>query len=400
MMTDRALNALQPRDESYRVNDGSGQSIVIEITPSGSKLARLRYRWNGKQRQLALGNYPDVKLVEIRRRAGEARQLIEEGKDPGAVRRVEKERKKIGSLATFEAVASVWHEESKAELAEATLEKHNSFLTRDIYPIIGSTPIADIKPTDIVRVIDRIKARGAHDIAKRSFSLCRTIMGYAVAKGLADRNPAADLNSAHLLKGRPKTRHHAAPTEPAKLGEVLRAIDGFGGTLVVKAALQLAPLLAVRPGELRGAEWAEIDLEKGEWNIPAERMKLRLPHLVPLSPQAVAILRDLHNLTGHGKFAFPCERTGSNRSMSENAITAALRRLGFSKDEVTGHGLRASFRTIADEVLGERPDLLEFQLSHTVRDANGRAYNRTKFIEDRKALMIRWSDYCDQLKAA
>lgn len=267
-------------------------------------------------------------------------------------------------------------------------------LERDIFPWLGAKPIASITPPELLNTLRRIEARGALDTAYRAQQNCSQIFRYAVATGRTSRDPVPDLRGALPPV---KATHHAAITDPSAISGLLRAVDDYQGTFVVKCALQLAPLVFVRPGELRMAEWREIDLDKAEWNIPAERMKMRQPLLVPLSKQAVAILRELQPLTGKGCYVFPSLR-GHKKPMSNNAVLAALRRMGYSKDEMTGHGFRAMARTILDEVLGVRPNYIEHQLAHAVRDPNGRAYNRTAHLGERRKMMQQWADYLGELK--
>ena len=266
---------------------------------------------------------------------------------------------------------------------------------RDLFPKLGERPIADIKAPDLLVCLRKIEERGALETAHRALQNCGQVFRYAIATGRAERDLSADLRGAlPPVKG----SHHAAITEPKAIADLLRAMDSYRGALVTQCALRLAPHVFVRPGELRQAEWSEFDLDKGEWNIPAERMKLREAHLVPLSTQAIAILREIQGQTGDGRYVFPSARTGE-RPMSNNAILASLRRMGYAKDEMSGHGFRAMARTILDEVLGVRPDYIEHQLAHAVRDPNGRAYNRTAHLSERRKMMQLWSDYLDKLKA-
>ena len=268
-------------------------------------------------------------------------------------------------------------------------------LKRDVFPWLGNKPIGEIKPPDLLAILRRVEGRGALETAHRIRTICGQVLRYAVATGKAERDSAADLRGA-LPPVREK--HHAALIDPKEVADLLRAIDGFKGTFNVKCALKLAPMLFVRPGELRQMEWAEVDLENAQWNIPAEKMKMKQPHIVPLADQAVAILKDLQSLTGAGRYVFPCHRSPL-RPMSNNAVNAALRRMGYASDEMTGHGFRAMARTILDEVLQVRPDFIEHQLAHAVRDPNGRAYNRTAHLVERRKMMQIWADYLDGLKA-
>ena len=264
----------------------------------------------------------------------------------------------------------------------------------DIFPWIGSKPVAKLAAPDVLAVLRRIEARGAIETAHRARSDCGQVMRYAVATGRAQADVTRDLRGA-LSEVKPT--HHASITEPVRIGELLRAIEGFAGQFPTRCALKLAPLTFVRPGELRQAEWSEFDLDRAEWNIPASRMKMRQAHLVPLSSQAVAVLRELWPLTGTGRYLFPGARD-RKRPMSNVTINAALRRMGFDRDTMTGHGFRAMARTVLDEVLGFRPDYIEHQLAHAVRDPNGRAYNRTAHLPERRKMMQAWADYLDTLR--
>jgi integrase len=326
--------------------------------------------------------------------AGGTTELLADGIDPGAAKRDAKNAKLIAGEHTFEAVARRWLEKTKSERAATTQEKVQNWLAKDLFPGIGSLPISTIKPRDVLVAVQKIEARGANESAHRVKSLCGQVFRFAVATGLAERDVTADLKGALTSV---KANHFAAITEPHEVAKLLKAIHGYSGHPYAAAALKLAPLVFVRPGELRSAEWGEIDLDAAEWRIPGHKMKMRNDHIVPLATQAVAILRTVHLMTGHGKYVFPSIRTG-DRCMSENTINAALRGLGFGKDVMTGHGFRAMARTILDEVLEERVEYIEHQLAHTVKDANGRAYNRTAHLPARRLMMQRWANYLDQLR--
>jgi integrase len=295
---------------------------------------------------------------------------------------------------SFEVIAREWFAKQSATWTENHGSRIIQRLERDVFPWIGGRPIAEITAPDLLAVLRRIESRGAVETAHRAHQNCGQVFRYAIATGRAERDPSPDLKGALPPV---KQTHHAAITDPKAIGELLRAIDDYHGHFVTKCALRLAPLFFVRPGELRKAEWIEFDLDKAEWNIPAERMKMRTPHLVPLCDQALKILSELQPLTGQSRFVFPGART-NGRPMSDNAVLAALRRMGFAKDEMSGHGFRAMARTILDEVLQVRPDYIEHQLAHAVRDPNGRAYNRTAHLVERKKMMQLWADYLDGLK--
>ncbi len=392
-LTDAAVRKAKPQAKPYKMADGGG--MYLEVMPNGSKYWRMKYRYGGKEKRLAFGVYPDVPLIVARERREEARKLLANGGDPGMVKQAQKVAGMERAANSFEVIAREWF----AKQSHIWTENHGSRiiqrLERDIFPWIGGRPIAEITAPELLAVLRRIEARGAVETAHRAHQNCGQVFRYAIATGRAERDPSPDLKGALPPV---KQTHHAAITDPKKIGELLRAMDDYQGYFVTKCALRLAPLFFVRPGELRKAEWAEFDLNKAEWNIPAERMKMREPHLVPLSTQAVAILRELHPLTGHGRFIFPGART-NGRPMSDNAVLAALRRMGFAKDEMSGHGFRAMARTILNEVLQVRPDFIEHQLAHAVRDPNGRAYNRTAHLAERRKMMQQWADYLDKLKA-
>lgn len=383
----------KPRDRDYKLMDGLG--LYLLVTVSGGKLWRLDYRFGDKRKVLALGSYPSIGLADARQRREDARKLLANGVDPSEIKKAQKLSVRGETAESFEVVAREWHKKFSATWSSTHAKTTIERLQRDVFPLVGSGAIGEIRPPEILALLRRIESRGALETAHRVRTICGQVFRYAVATGRAERDPSADLKGALPPY---KKSHLAAITEPAKVAELLRAIDGFQGSFVVKSALRLSPLFFVRPGELRQAEWAEIDFESAVWNIPAERMKMKLPHLVPLSEQALAILRELHPLTSCSKYLFPCHRSNA-RPMSNNAINAALRRMGFGKDEMTGHGFRAMARTILDEVLQIRPDFIEHQLAHAVRDPNGRAYNRTAHLTERRKMMQVWADYLGGLKA-
>lgn len=376
-----------------KLTDGGGMYLLVTAT---AKCWRMNYRFDGKQKTLSLGIYPAVSLAKARKRRDEARELLAEDPpiDPGKEKRDNKQAKAIAAAQTFEAVARQWLKKSASERANSTQEKVTNWLEHDIFPYIGNKPISTVGPRDVLAAVQVMETRGAIDSAHRVKQVCGQVFRYAVASGMAERDVTADLKGA--LSAVPKA-NYAAITEPKQVGGLLRAIFDYNGLPAAVAALKLSPLLFVRPGELRGAEWAEIDLDAAEWRIPGSKMKMKLDHLVPLSAQAVAILRDLHPMTGHGKYVFPSIRTDA-RCMSENTVNAALRGMGYPKEVMTGHGFRAMARTIMDEVLGERVDLIEHQLAHAVKDVNGRAYNRTAHLPARREMMQRWANYLDKLR--
>lgn len=376
-----------------RYADGGGMYLRVK---AAGKYWRLDYRINGKAQTLSLGVYPEVSLAKARSRREQARERLADGINPSIARREEKQAKAVASANTFEAVARDWLSKTANKRAAVTQDKVRGWLQKDVFPFIGGTPVADLKAKDVLdKVARRMEARGIHESAHRIVQICGQVCRYAVATGLMDRDVTADLRGA--LVSVDKT-HYAAITEPKAAGQLIRAIRGYAGHPTTAAALQLSPLVFLRPGELRAAEWSEIDLEAAEWRIPGPKMKMKIEHLVPLSLQAVDILKRIQPLTGHGRYVFPSIRTGE-RCMSENTVNAALRSMGYGSDVMTAHGFRATARTIMDEVLGERPDLIEHQLAHSVKDPNGRAYNRTAHLPARREMMQRWADYLDKLAA-
>lgn len=370
--------------------DGGGMYLLVK---ESGKYWRMDYRYIDKRKTLALGVYPAVSLAQARKRRDEARKLLADGIDPGQAKRDDKQTKAVAAGHTFEAVARQWLGKIAASRSVSTQDKVTAWLEHDVFPFIGNMAISTIKPRDVLATVQKVEARGAIDSAHRIKQVCGQIFRFAVAMDLIERDVTADLRGA--LSAVPKA-NYAAITEPKQAGALMRAIFDYHGHPSAVAALKLAPLLFVRPGELRAAEWTEIDLDAAEWRIPGTKMKMKVEHLVPLSAQAVEILRGLHKLTGEGKFVFPSLR--SKACMSENTINAALRGMGYSKEMMTGHGFRAMARTIMDEVLGERVDLIEHQLAHAVKDVNGRAYNRTAHLPARREMMQRWADYLDKLR--
>lgn len=391
-LTDAAIRTAKPQNKPYKLADGEG--MYLEVAPAGGKWWRLKYRIDGKEKRLSLGTYPDTGLKEAREKRADARKQLAAGIDPGAHRKATKAARVAEHTNTFGTVAREWYAKKAPTWEAITARKELSRMEKDLLPWLGDKPLSAITAPDLLAVLRRIEERGAKDTAHRVKQLAGQVFRYAIATGRTNYNPVPDLQDALLPV---RQTHHAAMTDPKTIGGLLRAMDGYTGTHVTRCALKLAPLVFVRPGELRNAEWSEIDLDKAEWNIPAEKMKMREPHLVPLSSQALAVLREIQPLTGSGRYVFPHPRTGQ-KPMSDNAILAALRRMGFSKDEMTGHGFRAMARTILDEVLQVRPDFIEHQLAHAVRDPNGRAYNRTAHLAERRKMMQLWADYLDGLK--
>ena len=403
-LTDATIRSAKPGEKPIRLFDSGG--LYLEVAPSGGKWWRLTYRFDGKEKRLSLGIYPDVPLAGrkdkdtgawidgARDRRDKARQLLADGVDPSGHRKAVKNARADRAANSFEVVAREWLRKFAPQWAESHGEKNLRRLERDVFPWVGARPIGDVTAPELLKILRRVEARGAAETAHRVRQICGQVFRYAIATGRAERDPSVDLHGALAPV---RTAHLAAMTEPKAISDLLRAIEGYRGYLVTKSALRLAPLVFVRPGELRMAEWQEIDLDEAEWTISAGRMKMRQAHLVPLSSQAVAILRELHPLTGHGRYVFPSARS-TGRPMSNNAVLAALRRMGFTKDEMSGHGFRAMARTVLDEVLHVRPDYIEHQLAHAVRDPLGRAYNRTAHLTERRKMMQLWADYLERLR--
>lgn len=390
MLTDTKLRALKPRATVYRVADSNG--LAIEVRPSGAKLWRYRYRYDGKASMASLGEYPSVSLSEARAQRDRMRALLRGGANPVQVSRAERVAVVEQNATTFAAIAKeLLAKRVKEGVSAGTAAREMRLINKDLASI-GSRPIAEVTAKELLAALRKLEQRGVKETAHRARSLAGRVFRYAIATGRASVNPASDLAGA---LEQPKTRHFPAITEPTEIGNLLRAIHSYSGALATQSALKLAPLTFVRPGELRSARWADIDLESAEWRFTAS--KTGTPHIVPLSAQAVEILRDLQPVTGRREFLFPSVRS-ADRPMSENTINAALRNLGFDRDTITGHGFRAMARTVLDEVLGFRPDYIEHQLAHAVRDPLGRAYNRTAHLPERKKMMQAWADYLDALR--
>lgn len=389
-LTDTAIRNAKPREKPVKLFDERG--LYLEVSPSGGKWWRLKYRFNGKENRLSLGVYPDVNLKDARNRREDARKLLANGVDPSENRKVQKSASSDRAANSFEVVAREWFAKHSSNWAVTHASKIIQRLEKDVFPWLGGKPIAEVTAPVLLSMLRRIESRGALDTAHRAQQNCGQIFRYGIATGRCERDPASDLRGALAPA---KQEHFASITEPAAVGELLRAIDGFRGTLVVQCALRLAPLFFVRPGELRHAEWQQFDFQKGEWRYVVS--KTRSEHLVPLAAQALVILHDLRPLTGHGKYVFPGR--DPKKPMSDAAVNAALRRMGYdTKTEITGHGFRAMARTILHQELGVKPEVIEHQLAHRVPDALGTAYNRTKFLKERQVMMQQWADYLDKLK--
>jgi len=398
MLTEIKLKALRPRDTLYRVADRHG--LCIEVPTSGAMRWRFRYRHQGNARMLSLGLYPEVSLASARARLGHARALLAQGIDPSTARKQEKEAPVLAAQeaaqtadATFEAVGRAWM--ATQNVAEITANKNRWLLETFLFPKLGHRPVDEITPRELLTVLRDVERTGKHETASRAKNKAGQVFRFAIIEGKAELDPTASLRGA--LKSA-QVKHHAAVTDPKQIGELLRAIDGFAGQSTTQLALKFAPLVFVRPNELRKAEWSEFDLDGAIWRIPKERMKMKAPHLVPLSTQAVDVLKELQELTGNGRYLFPSVRS-SFSPMSENTINAALRRLGYASDEMTGHGFRSMAATRLNE-LGWRADAIERQLAHAESNKVREAYtSAAQYLDERTKMMQAWSDYLDGLRA-
>lgn len=389
MLSESAIRAAKPKEKPYKRFDGRG--LYLAVTPTGSRLWRMQYRFGGVEKLLSFGSYPDVSLKRARERRDEARRWLADGVDPSAKKKAEK----LSQADTFAAIAAEWLSLQRKKFSAKTLEKAEWTFNDLLNPYIGSQPIKTITAPDLLTVLRRLEARGKHETAHRTKQRASQIFRYAISTGRAERDPAADLRGALAPI---VVKNHAAITDPVKVGELLRAIDSYSGRPATQVAFKLAPLVFVRPGELRAARWEEFTLDgkEPEWRIPAERMKMGELHVVPLAHQAVTMLKELREVTGPGGYVFPA-LTDSNRPMSENALTAALRRMGYTGDEMTWHG----FRTIASTLLNEQgwhPDLIELQLAHAERNSVRAAYNKAQRVPERRKMMQAWADYLSELK--
>lgn len=389
-LTDARIKNASAREKDYKLYDASG--LYVLVSKAGGKLWRWRYSFGGKAKQLALGKYPATTLVAARARRDEAQRLLDDGQDPSAQRKAQKAAQKAVEVDRFEPIALEWFKARSPGWAPSHGEKVIRRLERDVFPFLGQRPITALEPPEVLTVLRRIEARGATDTARRALQNCGSVFRFAIATGRAQRDPTQDLRDALHTS---RTGHFAAITEPGEVGALLRAIDGYHGGEVVRAALRLAPLVFVRPGELRRARWEDIDLKTARWSFVVS--KTGQAHIVPLARQAVDILKDLEPATGASIWVFPGARSLA-RPMSENAVLVALRALGYEKEQMSGHGWRATARTLLDEALGYPPHLIEHQLAHSVRDPLGRSYNRTQHLSERTEMMQAWADYLDGLR--
>lgn len=375
------------KEKPYKMADGGG--LFLLVNPNGSRYWRMKYRWQGREKLLSIGVYPDVSLKLARAKRDEARRNLASEIDPSALKQAEKQ----AGRDSFEAVAREWFGKHSPNWAESHSSKVIGRLEKDVFPFMGKRPIAKITAQDLLQLLRRIESRGVVETAHRIRQHCSQVFRYAVATGRADHDPAAALIGALPPT---KTKHFASIKEPTAIGELLHAIDGYQGSYITRAALQLAPLTFVRPGELRHAEWEEINFDTAEWRIAAHKMKMRAPHIVPLSDQAVTVLVDIQPVTGNGKYVFPSV-SSRTRCMSENTVTAALRRMGYKGSEMTGHGFRSMASTLLNEK-GWNRDAIERQLAHAERDEVRAAYNYAEYLPERREMMQAWADHLSELK--
>lgn len=387
-LTDTALRSSKPRETLYKLSDGRG--LQCHVTTQGSKLWRWAYRFDGKQKIMALGSYPDVSLAQARDRSDQARKLLATGIDPMAQRKATKIARRLAVEDTFAAIAKKWWESWKA----ARSESHTVYVWRrleaDVFPAIGSRPIADIEVPELVLMMKKIEERGALDIAKRALQTCSQIFRYAIAHGVAKRNPAAEIRPSDVLASRKK--EHYARVDAKELPQLLRKIEVYNGSTITRTAIKLMAMTFVRTKELIGAQWSEFDLDTARWDIPAERMKMKTPHIVPLSIQAITLLRSLHTLTGHSLLLFPGERD-HEKPMSNNTILMALDRMGY-KHRMTGHGFRGIASTLLHEQ-GWPHEHIELQLAHQERNQVSASYNHALYLQPRAQMMQAWSDHLE-----
>jgi len=391
-LTVKVIDKAKPQDKPYKLTDGRG--LYLQVMPNGSKYWRLAYRYLNKQKTLALGVYPNLSLSEARKAREDAKSQLANDIDPSAHKKAKRAAKLEAASNSFELVARLWFEKHMFDKSDSHKKRTLRTLEKDIFPHLGRRPIGEIERNDLLSVLEKIQGRGAIETARRANQTCGQIFRYAMVKKLAKHDISSKL---HEMLKKPVETHYPAITSPPKVAELLRAIDSFNGTPVVTAALKLSPLLFCRPGELRHMEWDEINWTEKRWEIPGKKMKSRSDHIVPLSKQAQIILEEIHLTTGLGKYAFPSAR-GASRPLSENGVRTALRTMGYDNQSMTPHGFRAMARTILDEVLNTRVEVIEAQMAHTVKDANGRAYNRTTFLQQRTEMMQTWADYLDGLK--
>jgi len=382
----------KPKPRTYRLFDEKG--LYLEVTPKGQKWWRFKYRFNGKEKRISLGVFPEVGLKEARDSRDDARQQLRNNVDPSAIRKARKLSNARANDSSFEVIAREWHAKQSSVWSQSYADDVLQRMERNAFPIIGQTPIHEISSAEILDMLRRMEKRGIRETTYRIRAISSQIFRYAIVTGRAERDPAADLIGSLTPR---KRNHFATITDPAKIGQLLRAIGSYEGAIITQFALRLAPYVFVRPGELRRAEWSEIDFNDSLWRIPADKMKKGIAHIVPLAAQAINLLNEIQEFTDKGRYIFPSIRTPL-RPMSENTINAALRRLGYEKHEMTGHGFRSMASTRLNE-MGWSSDMIERQLAHTEKNAVRGAYNFAEYLPERKKMMQAWADYLDGLKS-
>jgi len=389
-LTDTAIKNSKPKDTDHKLTDEKGLYVLVK---KAGKYFRFDYRFAGKRKTLALGVYPETSLKKAREKLDEARKLLADGKDPLEEKKAQKSLLIAEATNTFQAVASEWHEKMKSKWSADHAERKWHYLEKDVFPTFGTSPIKNITARELLTLFEKIQARGATDVGHRIKGICGEVFRYGIHTDRCDRDPTQDLRGVLVPK---RNKSMATITDPKEVGGLLRAIDGYSGDFATKCALKLTPYVMLRPGELRHAEWSEIDLKKSQWKIPASKMKMGRPHIVPLSKQAVAIFKAMQPITGQEKYVFPSVRSKA-RPMSENTITAALRRMGFTREEMTAHGFRGMASTLLHEN-GFKSDVIEAQLAHAERNKVKAAYNHAEYLTERTDMMNWWADHLDSLK--
>ncbi len=394
-LSDAKVKNAKPKAKNYKLTDGGG--LFLLVTTSGGKLWRLKYTYAKKEKLLALGAYPTVTLSDARQRRDDAKRLLDNGVDPSDNRKAVKDAKNEAAANCFEVIAREFHNHKKFKWSEEHAATILTRLEKDVFPWIGAIPITSVSVKDVKSVVKRVQSRGTFEAARRILTIMRQVFTHAVSNEYTQHNIVQGLEIDDLPPTSETRKHMAAVTDPKELAPLLRAMDAYRGGFVAQCALRLLPLFFCRPGELRHLEWKDIDFDGQQINLPASKMKMKADHIIPLSAQAMVILRELQPLTGHGQYVFPSTRSFS-RCMSDNTINAAFRRMGFDGNTVVAHGFRATARTLLHEVLQFTPYAIEAQLAHRVPDVLGRAYNRTQHIDERRRMMQVWADYLDGLK--
>ena len=391
-LTDTAIRAIKPTSKTAKYFDGGG--LYLEVAPSGGKWWRLKYRFQGKEKRISLGTYPTIGLKEARERREDTKKILANGIDPSAQRQAIKVRTTSIDKDSFEVVTREWFDKHVVNLAPSYSKKVRSLFERQIFPVLGAKPIAEVEPTDVLSAARHVEQTGAIETAHRLIQICGQVFRYAIATGRTKYDVSTGL---HAALPKVNVKHMATLTDKKRIGQLLRAIDAYGGFFPVRCALRLAPLLFVRPGELQKAEWAEFDLPAAEWRLPASKMKMRQRHIVPLSSQALSILAELQPYTGNGQFLFPSIRT-TTKPIALESMLVAIRSMGFTQDEMTMHGFRGMASTLLNE-MGYNRDWIERQLAHGERDHVRAAYNYAEHLPERRRMMQEWADYLNELKA-